>query len=285
MRKLFCITFIIFLSCALVSCFGFGMSDLPTKGNIALVEVKGTITTSDETVFDLEKARKSKRVKAVVIRVDSPGGAVAASQEIFRTVKKLDEKKPVVVSMGDVAASGGYYVSAGARKIFANEGTVTGSIGVRLELLNAKDLFEWMKLRPETLKSGRYKDIGSIYRELNPEERDILDTFLAELHEQFKSDVSKARSIDKEKIDKIADGRVYSGNGAKELGLIDEIGGYLEAVQAAADYAGIKGEPKVVRMRKSKPWWVQAFSEDAKSFLGMAGVSLKNKYFLYEWRP
>lgn len=267
-------------------CIGFKMAKLSLGEKVALVEVKGVIAEPDEVVEDLEKARKDKDIKAVVVRVDSPGGSVGASQEIFRTIRMLDKEKPVVASMGDVAASGGYYVSAGARKIFANEGTVTGSIGVRMEHVNARQFFEFIKMEPETLKSGDFKDLGSFYRALKPEERKILEDFLAELHGQFKSDVAKSRKMGLEVINKIADGRIYTGLNARGLGLVDEIGGLVDAVKAAGEIAGIRGEPRLVKMRKGKPWWYDLFTERAGSVLSQLGTRITGyKYFLYEWKP
>jgi protease-4 len=279
--------FVLLISPLLFSgCFGIANFNIPTGNKVALIEIKGMIVEPDEVIEDLEKARKDKNVKAIVVRVDSPGGSVAASQEIFRTIKNLNKKKPVVISMGDVAASGGYYVSAGASKIFANEGTVTGSIGVRMELMNAKGLFALMRLEPETLKSGKFKDIGSPYRDLTPDERVILETFLSELHDQFKADVASARGLEADFVADIAQGQIYTGVKAKELGLIDELGGLIEATKKAAELAGIKGEPKTMKIRKKKAWWVNMFEGQVSTILGGLGSKLLGfRYFLYEWKP
>lgn len=278
---------VLILICAtfLTGCFGIVSSGITSGDNIALVEVKGLIVEPDEVIQDLEKARKKNEYKAVVVRVDSPGGSVAASQEIFRMIKDVNEEKPVVISMGDVAASGGYYVSAGAKKIFANEGTVTGSIGVRLELMNAKQLFELMRLEPETLKSGKFKDLGSIYRALTPEERKFLEDFLNELHTQFKIDIASARSLEMDYVNEIGDGRIFTGLKAKEMGLIDEIGGLMDAKRAAMEMTGLKGEPKLIKIRKGKPWWISILEEQAGFLLKELGLNIFNhRYFLYEWR-
>lgn len=273
----------------LVMLFGSGcLGFRPAKmfdGNVGLVEIKGAIIEPDAIVEDLEKARKDSDVKAVVVRVDSPGGSVGASEEIFRAIKKLDESKPVVASMGDVAASGGYLVSTAARKIYANEGTVTGSIGVRLEHVNARDLFEFAKLHPETLKSGKFKDVGSSIRPMTPEERAFLEGFLVELHGQFKKNVAESRKLDAEKVNILADGRVYTGAKAKELGLIDEIGGLLDAVKEAGNLAGIK-KPEIKKMKKDKPWWYDIVAKNSASLFGALKQGVAGyKYFLYEWRP
>jgi len=280
--------FVLLLTFVVTSgCVGFCRDGSGVSGKkIGLIEVKGVIVEPDNVVEDLEKARKSKKVKAVVVRVDSPGGSIGASQEILRTIQQLNEEKPVVVSMGDVAASGGYYVSVGARKIFANEGTVTGSIGVRMEHLNARGLFEFLHLQPETIKSGKYKDIGSIYRAITPEEREILEAFLDELHDQFKADIAKARGLERSFVDEIATGQVYTGLKAKEMGLIDEIGGLTDAVKAAWELAGLKGEPTMVKVRKGKPWWYDIFSNHTRSLVKEMTAKISgHKYFLYEWSP
>ncbi len=231
---------------------------------VGIVKIEGTIITSGEAVEMLEDARKDSNIKAVVLRVDSPGGAVAASQEIYEEVKNVNATKPVVVSMGDVAASGGYYVALGARRIFANPGTITGSIGVRMEHLNLKELFALARIGHETLKSGEYKDMGTFDRELTPAEREILQGLLAELHAQFKEAVVEGRKLPPDVVEKIADGRIYSGEQAKALGLIDEIGGLTIAVRAAASMAGITGEPDVIDMKPAKRWWEDVLENSAR---------------------
>lgn len=286
MRRFFCILAALLTVVMLAGCFGFKKSAFSVGDKVALIEIKGMIMEPDDVIEDFEDARKESNYKAVVVRVDSPGGTVAASQEIFREIKRLAGEKPVVISMGDVAASGGYYVSAGGSKIFANEGTITGSIGVRLELMNAAQLFKLMRLEPETLKSGKFKDLGSVYRAMSPEERKILQDFLTELHDQFKKDVGESRGLELSYINELADGRVFTGQKAKELGLVDEIGGLVEASKEAAKMAGIKGEPNVVKVRKEKPWWVSMFEEKAGLLIReMSARVLGNKYFLYEWKP
>lgn len=286
MRK-FLPTLIICISLSLfLSCFGLGVGTFSVDKKIALIEIKGIIIEPDQVVWQFEKARKDSNVKAVVVRVDSPGGSVGASQEIFRTIQNLDKEKPVIISMGDVAASGGYYVSIGGRKIFANDGTITGSIGVRMEHVNAAGLYDLIRIKPETLKSGKFKGLGSTYKTLSPEDRELLQNFLVELHDQFKNDIVSARGIDRAEIDVIADGRIFSGLKAKELGLIDEIGGMLEAVKEAAIEAGIKGEPKIVKMKKKRSWVYDFLSDKASMIFGQARRQLSNyKYFSYEWKP
>ncbi len=243
--------------------------------HVGIVRIEGTIITSGEAVEMLEDARKDSNIKAVVLRIDSPGGAVAASQEIYEEVKNVNAAKPVVASMGDVAASGGYYVALGARRIFANPGTITGSIGVRMEHLNLKELLSLARIGHEILKSGEYKDMGTFDRELTPAEREILQGLLAELHAQFKEAVVEGRKLAPEEVEKIADGRIYSGEQAKALGLIDEIGGMTLAVKAAASMAGITGEPDVIDMKPAKRWWEDVLENSAKGAIDriMGGVA------------
>jgi protease IV len=186
----------------------------------------------------------------VILRVDSPGGGVGPSQEIHREVLRLKEKKPVVVSMGAVAASGGYYVSCAADKIIANEGTITGSIGVIMEFLNVERLFEWAGLKSRVIKSGKYKDIGSGTREMTDEEKKLLQAMVDDVHDQFVSAIVESRGIERATVLSFADGRVFSGRQAKEIGLVDELGNFRDAVAKAAELAGIEGDPKLVYPRR-----------------------------------
>lgn len=232
-------------------------------GDVAIVDVKGTIVLADDIVENLEDVRKDDSVKAVVLRVDSPGGSVGASQEIFEEVKKVDAEKPVVASMGDVAASGGYYIAIGARRIFANPGTITGSIGVRMEHMNFGDLLKWAKLEHQTLKSGEMKDIGAFDRPLSPKEKEFLEGVLKGMHKQFKTAVAEMRKISVEEIEKIADGRIYTGEEALSLKLIDEIGGMVPAVKKAGELASIKGEPKVKKVKEETFWWLKSLLKES----------------------
>lgn len=260
--------------------FAFGMCASVFKkspligGGIGLIKIEGTIFTADDILEQLKEARLDSRVKAILIRIDSPGGAVSASQEIYEEVKRLDKEKPVIVSMGNVAASGGYYIACGARKIFANPGTITGSIGVRMEHVNLKDLLTWAKVEHQTLKSGEFKDVGSPDRPLTKEERELLENVLKNMHAQFKKTVASQRKIPAETVEKIADGRIYTGEQALELKLIDEIGGFPMAVKDAARLAGIKGEPALKKFKEERSWWVRLFFEQVLSVLNSASKTL-----------
>ncbi|MBL7686050.1 MAG: signal peptide peptidase SppA [Deltaproteobacteria bacterium] len=236
------------------------------RGNIAVVEVKGPIFESEAIVQKIKKYRENPSVLAMVLRVDSPGGGVGPSQEIYSAVKRFAEKKKVVVSMGTVAASGGYYVAAPAHKILANPGTITGSIGVLMEHMEIDQLLQWAKISAEVLKAGKNKDVGSSLRKMTPEERALLEDLLNNMHHQFRQAVSEGRKISMEDLENIADGKVYTGEQALGLKLVDQLGDLEDAIQVAKDLAGIKGEPHVIYPKKAKPLlWEALFDEESSS--------------------
>lgn len=227
---------------------------------VALVEVEGIILDADDVVRQLKEHLENSAVKAVVVRINSPGGVVAPTQEIYDALGRLrDEGKPVVASLGSVAASGGYYIASAADQIVANPGTLTGSIGVIMQLTNLEGLFKKVGLRYEIVKSGKYKDIGSFSRPMTNEERAILQSLMDDIHDQFVEAVANGRGLDRTVVLSLADGRIFSGRQAKELNLVDELGGREEAIQAAASLAGITGKPKLLfpRRRFSITDWVQ----------------------------
>lgn len=231
---------------------------------IAIVPVEGVI--DDEMAKTVNRHLKQygddSRIKAIILRVDSPGGGVSASQEIHREVIRLKEekKKKIVVSMGSVAASGGYYIAAPADKIFANPGTVTGSIGVIAEWINYKDLADWAKVKPVVFKSGEFKDTGSPTRELTERERQYFQAMIDEMYGQFTEAVLNGRKgkggqgneLDADKVKALADGRVFTGQASVANGLVDAIGNYEDALRATAEMIGMKGEPKTVTPPKPK---------------------------------
>jgi protease-4 len=220
------------------------------QNRVALIRVEGAIIDSTSPIDEIREYVKDSSIKAIILRVNSPGGAVAPSQEIYEEVKKAVEKKPVVVSMGAVAASGGYYISAPATKILANPGTLTGSIGVIMEIPNLSGLMEKIGVKAEVIKSGKHKDIASAFRGIGKEEREILQGVMDDVHEQFMTAVSEGREMEMEDVRNIADGRVFSGQQALEVGLVDELGNLEDAIDTAAELGGIKGEPKVVSKRE-----------------------------------
>jgi protease-4 len=213
---------------------------------VALVHVEGPIFEAKSAVDEMKEYLSDPSIKAIVLRVDSPGGGVAASQEIFAIVKRAASEKSVVVSMGSVAASGGYYISAPATRILANPGTITGSIGVILEIPNVQGLMDKVGVRTEVIKSGKHKDLASAFRTMNDEDRRVLQNVIDDVYEQFIEDVADARDLGVDEVRRMADGRIYTGRQALELGLIDELGGLEEAIKLSAELTGIEGEPHVV---------------------------------------
>ena len=217
---------------------------------VALVRIEGPIIDSKNAMDEIKDYTRDPSIKAIVLRVDTPGGAVAPSQEIYEEVKKATEKKKVVVSMGSLAASGGYYISSPASRIVANPGTLTGSIGVIMEIPNIEGLMNKVGVKTEVIKSGRHKDMASMFRGIGREERVILQDVLDDVHEQFIKSVAEGRKMRFEDVKKIADGRVFTGKQALAAGLVDELGNLEDAIKAAAKLAGIKGEPEVVSKKE-----------------------------------
>ena len=216
------------------------LSRVPVGDRVAVISIKGIILDPLPVVRKIEKLRKDKSVKALVVRVDSTGGSVGASQEIYRAIERFrNSGKPVVVSMGNVAASGGYYVSAAADYIFANPGTITGSIGVIIQHVAYRELLEKIGVRTTTIKTGKFKDTLSPTRELTEEERKYLESTIKEAYEQFLKAILKHRKIKERRLRRVADGRVFTGKRAKELGLVDELGGLEDAIEKAKELASV----------------------------------------------
>jgi len=220
---------------------------------VGLVEVKGLIIDSQETVRQLNELRKNEHVKSIVMRIDSPGGVVGPSQEIYAEVKKLSAVKKVVVSMGSLAASGGYYIAAPAARIIANPGTITGSIGVLMKFSNVEGLMGKIGMKAFTLKTGKYKDVGSPVRPMSDQDKAMLQGVIDSAHGQFVKAVAEGRKLPVEEVRQIADGRIFTGEQALALKLVDRLGTLQDAVEEAGKLAGIKGEPQVIRpARKNK---------------------------------
>lgn len=229
---------------------------LTLGGKVGVVEVEGVIAVSDAIVEALKEFERTPAVKAVVVRVESPGGGVAPSQEIYDAILRLRKVKPVIASFGGVAASGGYYIGAACDAIVANPGTITGSIGVIMELGNVEGLLEKLGIAPQVLKSGDYKDMGSPVRPLTAEERRLFQTMIDSVHTQFIDAVARGREMDAGRVRELADGRIYSGEQALEAGLVDVLGGLADAIVLAGERGGIEGEPRVSRARSHRvPWW------------------------------
>jgi len=218
---------------------------------VGIVECKGAIgdgepgVDADKIVKLLRKYERDDDVKAVVVRIDSPGGAVAPSQEIYSALRNLRKKKKVVVSMGNLAASGGYYIAAAADEIFASPGTLTGSIGVLFLHFNVRPLLDAVKVEETTLKSGKYKDTLSPFRPVTEQDREEVQGISDDVYMQFIRDVAEGRGLKEEEVRKLADGRIYTGRRAKELRLVDELGGFNDAVAKAWQLAHQSGEPRM----------------------------------------
>lgn len=244
---LFLLLLVISLSIAL---FQKDMAMPSLKGRVALLRVEGPIIDARNAIDELKEYRDDHSVKAIVLRIDSPGGAVAPSQEIYAEVKKACEQKSVVVSMGSIAASGGYYIASPATKILANPGTLTGSIGVIMELPNLEGLMSKIGIKTEVIKSGKYKDMASTFRTMEKEEREILQGVMDNVHNQFIAAVAEGRKLPVEDVRALADGRIFTGEQAKSLRLVDELGTIEDAIAAAAALGGIEGEPDVVTKKE-----------------------------------
>ncbi|MFQ5532330.1 MAG: signal peptide peptidase SppA [Candidatus Methylomirabilales bacterium] len=219
---------------------------------VALVEVDGIIEESKRVVDQIRHHVENQTVQAFVIRINSPGGGVAASQEIHEEIKKIRQVhgKPVVASFSTVGASGGYYIAAAADKIFANPGSITGSIGVIIQIPNLSDLLRKVGIRSVVIKSGPYKDMASATRELTAGERELLQRLIDDIHDQFIQAVADGRRMSREQVEKVADGRILSGRQALDLGLVDQLGNLQDAIATAAVMGGIPGKPQIVQVKE-----------------------------------
>lgn len=263
------------IACAVLGAFGFlailASAFSPSNpyrgsffggGRVALLSIDGPITLADDLLEEIRQAQENNQIKAVVLRVNSPGGSVGASQEIYHALKRLDATKPVVASFGNVAASGGYYVGLAARRIYALPGTITASIGVRMSHVNAEELLRVLGVQPAILKSGHFKDIGAMHRPMRAEEEALLNDLLATMHAQFKAAVAKARGLSPAQVDAVADGRVLTGAEALAAGLVDAEGDLHDAIHEAGRLVGLD-DPQVIRLKKSAPWWVELLTADS----------------------
>jgi protease IV len=218
---------------------------------VAVVELEGIIVDVEEILRDLKGHRENPMVKAVVIRINSPGGVVGPTQELYDSLQRLRRAgKPVVASLGAVAASGGYYVAVAADRIYANPGTLTGSIGVIMQMANLENLMKKVGVDYVVVKAGQFKDIGNVSRQMTPEERRVLQSLLEDVHGQFIGAVAAGRGLEQRAVLGFADGRIFSGAQAKGLKMVDELGGLEEAINTAATLAGLEVPPKVIPPRR-----------------------------------
>jgi len=260
--------------------FGFG-------DRIGVVDLEGVIIEPKTVVSDLKRFANDDSIKAIILHVNTPGGGVAASQEIYQEVKRIREskKKPIVASIETVGASGGYYVSSAASKIFADRGSVVGSIGVIAEWYNYGDLVHWAKLKDVVLKTGEFKDTGNPARELTPAERQYLQQLIDNMYGQFIHAVAEGRKLKEEDVRALADGRVWTGEQAKQLKLIDEFGDFQATVEDTAKSVGIQGEPTLVHPEKQRRTLLDLLFGDLSEYLpDKAKLMQNNVGFYYLWK-
>jgi len=258
-----------------------GLALGPLGKRVGLVEIVGDIDTSDGVVDQLEHMRLDSSVRAVVLRLDSPGGGVAASQEIYEAVRKVrDEGKPVIASMGGVAASGAYYIACAADSIVSNPGTLTGSIGVIMSFPNTEELFKKVGVRFEVVKTGKFKDIGSLSRPMTPDEKALLQGVLSNVYQQFVTAISDGRDMEKSDILPYADGRIFSGDQARDLGFVDRLGDLNDAILLAGSMAGIKGRPVVVRKERRRVSVLDLFQDKLRLVPGLSETGPRLEYRL-----
>lgn len=224
------------------------------KGNrVGEIDIRGAIVSSRDTLKQIKDFRKNDSIKAILLRIESPGGVVGPSQEIYREIRRTIKIKPVVASLGSVAASGAYYIASAASYIIADPGTITGSIGVIIHFPNLEGLFDKIGYQSITIKSGPFKDIGNPDRKMTPEEKALLQTTVNQTYDQFVRAVAQGRDLPEDYVRKLADGRIIMGEEALKLKLVDQLGNYEDAVIKAGRLGGISGEPQVERAR-SKGW-------------------------------
>jgi protease-4 len=259
-------------------------ADFSFGEKIGVILVQGPISDSGPITDQLNKFKKDETIRAIILRIDSPGGGVGPSQEIYREVMKTRKTKKVIASMGGLAASGGYYIAAATDKIVANPGTITGSIGVIMEFVRLEELFKKLGISLEVIKTGEFKDIGSPHRKLSERDRELLQNLLSDVQGQFVRAVAKGRKLSEEKVREIADGRIISGSRAKELGLVDRLGNFRDAVELAKKMSGIKGEVRLVYPEKPSIRLRDLLSESAVKAFQRVIQTRPQARIEYRWR-
>jgi protease IV len=262
-------------------------ADFPFSDRIQVIDIDGELVQSRPIIEQLKRYEDSNSVKAILLNVDSPGGGVAVSQEIYTEVKRLREKKDkiIVAYLSSTGASGAYYVSCAANKIVANPGTIVGSIGVIAEWVNYADLLEWAKLKNVVFKTGEFKDTGSATRALTDNERKYFQGLIDDMYVQFLEAVSSGRKLDLQDVRSMADGRVFTGRDAKERKLIDETGNFQDAVDLTAKLAGISGKPRLLRVNRQRVTLLDVLTTDLSRLVPFNGQSMKSQIkFQYLWK-
>lgn len=253
---------------------------------IAIVELNDVIVSSDKIVEQIKRFREDKSIKAIVLRINTPGGGVAASQEIYEEVKKTrDSGKIIVVSMGAIAASGGYYIAVGSSLIVSNPGTLTGSIGVIAQFISIKDLADKLGINQTTIKSGNLKDAGNPFRQMNDSDKAYFQDVVDNSFSQFLDVVSKERKMDKETLLKYANGRVFTGLQAKEYGLVDSLGTFEDAIRITSKMAGIEGEPRIVREKKKFSFFEEMLGSRIEDVTDIKGKLFDEPILQYKFQP
>ena len=247
-----------------------GLSDLviePGDGKVGVVEIRGVITESKDILNLIKRFRENDDIKSIIIRIDSPGGVIGPSQEIYREIRKTTPEKKIIASMGSIAASGGYYIAAATNGIVANPGTITGSIGVIMAYTNFRAVLDKIGMVPVVIKSGTFKDMGSPTKEMSPEEKEVLQAFVDQAHEQFVSAIAEGRNMDIDHVKALADGRIYTGEEAVKQGLVDRLGNFEDAIEWAGQLGGIQGRVSTVYKREEKFSFLKYIMESTLSNL------------------
>ena len=256
------------------------------SGEIALVRIQGMLMDSQNIVRQLSNYRHNPNVRGIVLRIDSPGGAVAPAQEIYSEIMKLRaDHKTVYASMGTVAASGGYYIACAADYVLANPGTLTGSIAAVMVFSNIEELTNKIGVKPVIIKSGKYKDVGSPLRAMNPEERKLLQNVVDDVHQQFVQAVAKGRGLSVSEVKEIADGRIMTGQQALKLKLIDEIGGLEKTLELLAKKIGVEGRPRVIEEKEKTPFFDWLLQSSLSSRLVETLIPASLPRLQYVWFP
>jgi protease-4 len=261
-----------------------GITDGGAK--IGVIAIDGVISSdlTENTVRQLTKYGDDASIKAIILRIDSPGGGVASSQEIYEEVRRVRSSgKLVVASLGSVAASGGYYIACVADRIFASAGTLTGSIGVIVQFANAEELLRKVGVEATVITSGPFKDSGNPTRTLRPEERQLFQSLVDDVYQQFVEAVAQGRNLPLDQVRQAADGRIYSGRQAKDLRLVDELGSFQDAITYAASTIGIAGKPTLVREGKERLWWLRFFFESLPDSFAWGPFWKAEAVLQYRW--
>ncbi len=257
-----------------------GEHSFSSGDKVAVLRVEDVIIDSQIYLDSIETITKDDKVKALVVRIDSPGGAVGPSQEIYSELKELGKTMPIIASIGGVGASGGYYIACAAEKIYANPGAITGSIGVIAQFASYEKLLNWAKIDVEVIKSGKYKDVGSAFREMSEADKQYIQQLIDNVYAQFKTVVATSRGLDTKQIDSVADGKIYTGEQALNLKLIDELGTINDAIAAAGNLGGIEGDPEVITFPKKKSKLFDLLNSKIDTNI-LTSVPIKSRFGLF----